>query len=227
MQSGDGWTFCAAGHRHWGLCGAAGLLIHDGDRVILQHRAPWTHEGGSWGIPGGARNPGETAVQAAIREAGEEAGLFTDDVEPVGLYVADHGGWSYITVVARPRRPLSPRARNAESVTVEWVPLDDVADLVLHSGFAEAWPALRTVPDRLLLVVGPEVGDEGVLAEISAEGLPAERLPSGVASGGLHRLLVDIRRVQSRVEAAQLMAEFPLDGMALAVFEPSDLDLIR
>src|SRR5690242_20622060 len=61
MASGDGWTRCAAGHRHWGRFGAAGLLLVDDDRVILQHRAAWTHEGDSWGLPGGARNSDEDA----------------------------------------------------------------------------------------------------------------------------------------------------------------------
>ena len=73
---GDGWTRCALGHRHWGVFGAAGLLLWHGDgAVLLQHRAEWSHHGGTWGILGGARNSGETAEQAAAREAAEEAGL--------------------------------------------------------------------------------------------------------------------------------------------------------
>ena len=61
-----------------GVCnGAAGLLLrdrHDGvDRVVLQHRAWWSHQGGTWGIPGGARDSDETAVAAALRESAEEA----------------------------------------------------------------------------------------------------------------------------------------------------------
>ena len=43
--------------------------------VLLQHRAEWSHFGGTWGIPGGARHEGESAVDAAVREAGEEAGV--------------------------------------------------------------------------------------------------------------------------------------------------------
>jgi 8-oxo-dGTP diphosphatase len=50
---GDGWTECALGHRHWGLHGAAGLLLWHGGSVLLQHRAEWSHHGGTWGMVSG------------------------------------------------------------------------------------------------------------------------------------------------------------------------------
>ena len=56
---GDGWTRCAQGHRHWGIYGAAGLLLRHDDRILLQHRALWSHHGGTWGVLGGARNSDE------------------------------------------------------------------------------------------------------------------------------------------------------------------------
>ena len=94
---GDGWVRCSAGHRHWGRYGAAGLLLRDRgagrDRVVLQHRAWWSHQGGTWGVPGGARDSAETAVAAALRETAEEAGVSPAAVRPTGLLVDDHGGW--------------------------------------------------------------------------------------------------------------------------------------
>jgi 8-oxo-dGTP diphosphatase len=227
MQSGDGWTVCAVGHRHWGLYGAAGLLVNDSDRVILQHRAPWTHEGGAWGVPGGARNSDESAVAAALREAGEEAGLSPQDVEPIGLFIADHGGWSYVTVVAKPRRSLQPRAVNAESVSVEWIPISEVDSLTLHSGFAAAWPYLRSVPDALRILIGPEIAAHPLIDQIATDGLSAENLPSGVSPGQLHRMLVQIDQVSDRAEAAQLMSRHSAGGQTLTVFDSSDLDLLR
>ena len=79
---GDGWVF-DSGARYWGLHGAAGLLLRaplpDGDMgVLLQHRAVWSDQGGTWGLPGGARDSHESAVDTAIREAGEEAGIVAD-----------------------------------------------------------------------------------------------------------------------------------------------------
>ena len=74
-DDGDGWVHCAQGHDHWGRFGAAGLLLwHDGS-VLLQHRSRWSHHGGTWGVMGGARNRGESAADAAQREADEESGL--------------------------------------------------------------------------------------------------------------------------------------------------------
>ena len=71
------------GAHYWGKHGAAGLLLvaprGDGTAaVLLQHRAPWSHQGGTWGLPGGARDSDETPKQAAEREAHEEAGLSAD-----------------------------------------------------------------------------------------------------------------------------------------------------
>ena len=92
---GDGWAQCAQGHRHWGLHGAAGLLLarraHDGeiDAVVLQHRALWSDQGGTWGFPGGALAPGESAEVGALREAGEEAGIPAAAVRLRGVVVLE------------------------------------------------------------------------------------------------------------------------------------------
>lgn len=187
MSSGDGWVHCAAGHRHWGRFGAAGLLLHrldDGGQVVLQHRAPWTHEGDRWGVPGGARNSDEDAIAAALREAGVERA----DVEPVGLYVDDHGGWSYSTVVARAIGAVQPVVTDAESVTVRWQPVDMVARLPLHSGFAAAWQSLRQLPPPLYLVLPAGLAENPLLAVLMREGIAASRLPEGTVVAGLHRL---------------------------------------
>ncbi|MDP9117017.1 MAG: NUDIX hydrolase [Actinomycetota bacterium] len=142
---GNGWVICALGHRHWGRFGAAGLLITDGSRVILQHRSVWTHEGGTWALPGGARDSHENAVSAALREAAEETALDPRAVQAVGSWSDDHGGWSYTTVLAQAVAEIHPHAANAESIDIRWWPIGEVADLTLHSGFAAAWPTLRAL----------------------------------------------------------------------------------
>lgn len=158
---GDGWVQCACGSRHWGLHGAAGLLVArrtPGEagptrepgapgvvvtHVLLQHRAPWSHHGGTWGIPGGARHPGEAATAAALREAGEEAGVPADAVRPFETRVLTHPDWSYTTVLADEVHAFDARATDAESLEIAWVPVAEVAGLDLLPAFAEAWPALR------------------------------------------------------------------------------------
>jgi 8-oxo-dGTP pyrophosphatase MutT (NUDIX family) len=192
MRTGDGWTTCASGHRHWGRYGAAGLLIIDDERVILQHRAPWTHEGDSWGVLGGARDEHESALEAALREAHEEAGIEAATVDPIALYVDDHDGWSYTTVVARPRVPIEPGAINAESLSVQWHPIDDVAGLRLHSGFQAAWEHLRAVPAKLFLIADAALSGDPLLRELVRDGVLVNRLPQGFTSGGFTRLVPEL-----------------------------------
>jgi 8-oxo-dGTP pyrophosphatase MutT (NUDIX family) len=147
--STDGWTFCALGHRHWGLAGAAGLLVHrrgdDGCELLLQHRAEWSHHGGTWGTPGGALHLGECAQEGALREVREELGLVPSDLVLGEPSVDDHGGWSYTTVLAQPSRAIeiSDLQLDGESDGVAWVPLAGLAEVALHPGFEAALPRLR------------------------------------------------------------------------------------
>jgi 8-oxo-dGTP diphosphatase len=130
--------------RFWGAHGAAGLLLaHPELGVLLQLRAVWSHLGGTWGIPGGARKGDETPEQAAIREADEEAGVPPTLVDVIGTSVFDVGYWSYTTVLARARERFDPIIGDAESAELRWVPFADVADLPLHPGFGASWPDLR------------------------------------------------------------------------------------
>jgi 8-oxo-dGTP diphosphatase len=145
---GDGWTRCDAGHQHWGRHGAAGLLLRTTDEggqvhILLQRRAWWTHHGGTWGVPGGARASWETPEQAALREVSEEVDVSLDIVEIGGIHHDDHGGWSYWTVVASAHEALVAAPRGRETAEMRWVPADFVSDLPLHPGFAATWPALQ------------------------------------------------------------------------------------
>ena len=134
------WATCDHGHAHWGRRGAAGLLLAEGGRVLLQLRAQWVHRGGTWSIPGGARERGESGVQAALREAREELGLAEHAVDVRGSSTASCGGWTYETVLAVPTRVLDLRD-HSESDGHRWVPLADVAALPLHPSFRTAWSA--------------------------------------------------------------------------------------
>ncbi len=145
----DGWTTCALGHRHWGRAGAAGLLLHRagaaGPEVLLQHRAEWSHHGGTWGTPGGALHADEDAATGALREVCEELGLVPDDVVLGAHWVDDHGGWSYTTVLARPARPIEAAdlRLDGESTAVAWMALAGLDEVALHPGLAGSLARLR------------------------------------------------------------------------------------
>ncbi|WP_441960950.1 NUDIX hydrolase [Mycolicibacterium houstonense] len=162
---GDGWVFSDNGARYWGRHGAAGLLLRapwptGAAAVLLQHRAPWSHQGSTWALPGGARDSHETAEQAAVREAHEEAGVTAEQLTVrttvVTAEVAGIGGthWSYTTVIADVPEPLQT-IPNRESSELRWVAEDEVAGLPLHPGFAASWEQLRAVTASLPLEVNP------------------------------------------------------------------------
>lgn len=141
---GDGWVRCGHRHRHWGVHGAAGLLLVRAGTVLMQHRAAGTSDAGTWGIPGGARDSHETVVAAALREAAEEAGIVGDDVKVMGLWHDAHGGWQYVTVLAEALVDVALVA-NRESAALRWVPAGEVAGLDLHPGFARTWPGIAAM----------------------------------------------------------------------------------
>ena len=113
--------------------------------VLLQHRAWWSHQGGTWALPGGARDSHETPEQAAVREAQEEAGLAAERILITAALVTatvSGGTWTYTTVLAETDE-LLPVTPNQESTELRWVAEDEVAGLKLHPGFAASWPELR------------------------------------------------------------------------------------
>lgn len=154
---GDGWVLSEGGGHFWGRHGAAGLLLRapgpgGAAAVLLQHRAPWSHQGGTWGLPGGARDSHESVEEAAVREAHEEAGLVLEQMT-VRISVVTHEvpGWSYTTVIADALEMLTT-IPNRESSELRWVPEAEVTDLPLHPGFAASWDRLRSVTATIPLI---------------------------------------------------------------------------
>lgn len=129
--------------------------------MLLQHQAPWSHQGGTWGLPGGARDSHESAEEAAVREAHEEAGLigrFVSVRASVVTAVASGTDWTYTTVVADAPEQL-PTVANVESAEMRWVGEDEVDVLPLHPGFAASWQRLRTATEVLPLGHDDELRD--------------------------------------------------------------------
>lgn len=146
----------------WGRS-AAGLLIVDRCRVLMQRRASWVQHGGTWSIPGGAVASGETPLAAAQRELWEETGIDRSALRVLdAAHVAEPvAGWTYTTHVARLRKraraAVGTPAASAEATEHRWVRFGDVDALELHPGFAASWDEVRALvapvrPVRVLTV---------------------------------------------------------------------------
>jgi len=149
-MTGDGFLRCSDGHVRWGVFGAAGVVFvlrraSEPTLVMLQRRSMWAHEGGTWSCAGGAIDEGESAFDAALREASEEVGTIPPHTAVLGEYVfAPATDWSYTTVVLEVDEPFGG-SMNFETDEVAWVPVHLVDTLSLHAGFAAAWPHIRAL----------------------------------------------------------------------------------
>ena len=154
-HDGDGWIQCRCGNKHWGKFGAAGMLIfregvnHERE-MFLQLRAPWVHNGDTWGVPGGARDSHESITEAAMREVHEETGINPAHLTPHALFTDDHGDWRYDTVIASAHSYISADSLNGESQEMRWIALSEVELMDLHPSFAKTWFELRQLLDDVI-----------------------------------------------------------------------------
>lgn len=109
-----------------------GVIAGADPSVVLTLRSRrMEHHAGQVSFPGGGRDaPGESAVQTALREAREEAGIEENRVRPLG-YLGRYDtitGYRMTAVVAslHPETTFSPDRMEVESVFT--VPLEHIAD---------------------------------------------------------------------------------------------------
>lgn len=224
IGDGDGWLFSSDGTRHWGRHGAAGLLLRaplrtasgSSARVLLQHRAAWSHQGGTWALPGGAKDSHESAVRAAVREAGEEAGIAAAQVivRAERVTAEADSGWSYTTVVADAGHELDT-VPNGESTELRWVAEDEVGSLPLHPGFASSWPMLRATTLRAVVIgrTGPDPGGRTVELPSGGFGWVAAVVSVGTEA--------DARAAGSEPDTVVVSADTSLVGAGMTVLHPS------
>ncbi len=156
------WLECPAG-RHWGTMGAAGLAIFaPGPLLLVLRRAQGSHHGGTWGLPGGALEVGESSRDGALREAAEEvAGFDRALIELIASYrdpCPAACGWSYTTWLARTRSAFAAQPGNWEHTAYRWTNPAAPA-LQLLPALAAALPRWRPSGD-VLTCSGPVVDEE-------------------------------------------------------------------
>ena len=115
--------------------GAGGVVFDDEGRVLLLGRL-----GGTWVFPKGHIDPGEDALQTAIREIEEEAGLKVSIAEPdrqfLTSYVNDRGEQREITWFIAEARSQQFQAREELFPEGEFLAVDDALNRL-------SWPEDR------------------------------------------------------------------------------------
>jgi len=189
-RDGNGWVRCELGHRHWGRFGAAGLLAFaTAGPVLLQRRTWWSHHGGTWGLPGGARDSHESALAAALREAAEDRReeAITEAVREVvarqveaGIDVVSDGDMSkpsYSTYIAERATGFGGSRKEPR----RWLEAEDFPDW----GGPKIEINLDPLPPAVPAVVGDIRRIDTGAAERDAANLAAAVTEAGAAEGFL------------------------------------------
>jgi 8-oxo-dGTP diphosphatase len=128
----------------------AGIIFTDGKQLLLLKRADGDHRG-KWGQPGGEVEPGETAIDAAIREAQEECGNF--DGYRIGEFEEKDGLHRWTTFLYKIKKPFAC-ALSKEHSAFKWFDLDKLKSADLHPKFKENLPAYLKMINRKFQSLG-------------------------------------------------------------------------
>lgn len=109
--------------------GSAAIIRNDAGEVLLIRRA----DNGQWAYPGGYMDLGESAAEAAVREAYEETGVMSEPVHLVGAYTGpdhqvtyangDQAQFASAVFLCR-HTGGEPRADGVETLEARWFPAD-------------------------------------------------------------------------------------------------------
>ncbi|MDX8035957.1 NUDIX hydrolase [Lentzea sp. BCCO 10_0856] len=109
---------------------STGVVVVEGENVLLMWRHRFTTGVWGWEIPAGRLEAGETAEVAAVRETEEETG-YRVRVEPLITMNPLNGISSHVTHVFVGSGAVKTGEHDpAEAARVEWVPLNEIPALI-------------------------------------------------------------------------------------------------
>ena len=114
-------------------------MLRQGDRVLVQDRNDPDWPGITF--PGGHVEPGESLVRSVIREVCEETGLTIEDPRLCGVkqWTEEDGSYRYLVFLFRVER-FTGELRASDEGEVYWLPLSELQNRPLPSGFPEMLP---------------------------------------------------------------------------------------
>lgn len=133
-----------------------GALVRDRDGrllVVLRDQEPAR---GTWSLPGGRVDPGETAEQACVREVHEETGLVVAVRRHVGTVERDGPGGTTYVIDDYACDVLGGELRaGTDAAAVDWVDDEQLHELTLSpllwetlAGWGEVTTTARSRPRR-------------------------------------------------------------------------------
>lgn len=109
-------------------------LIEDGDRILLQNRVK--NDWHSYALPGGHVEPGESVVDAVIREMKEETGLTVLSPRLVGVKQFPIESGRYLVFLFKATR-WTGELQSSEEGHMEWIEYSRLPELQTVDDFDE------------------------------------------------------------------------------------------
>lgn len=123
----------------------AGVLITDGDQVLLARRGIQPYQG-YWDIPGGFLEPGEHPEAGARREIKEELNAVIGPLTLVGVFMDEYGSGGDPTLnffYTTPRRKGRLAAAQDDVAEIRWFPVSRPPARLAFTCVRRALAALR------------------------------------------------------------------------------------
>ena len=122
------------GHASILTVGAVVLIVDEQNRLLMLKRS----DNKSWGLPGGAVEPGELVEDAALRETLEESGLQVDEMSLFGVFSGPECYYKY------------PNGDEVYNVTIVYLSHDVSGDICLNDEHTEwRWFTCSEIPDNI------------------------------------------------------------------------------
>jgi len=134
----------------WGKAGSGILFVANDDTALVVKRSAHVMQPNLWGIPGGAVGGTEDfhesgrgkrfkftermAWDSAVRETGEELGVFPGNYGIIGMTTFEEGSFVFVTFIVRVDADEKRRMTREmdldlhEASKAEWVPLRELLD---------------------------------------------------------------------------------------------------